>query len=59
MTKIQKILSRIYPHTSYSRKLQMIAVVFVTFLASNYASFCPGSGFLVDGGQGRVFYEGK
>lgn len=32
---------------------------FVTFLASNYASFCPGSGFLVDGGQGRVFYEGK
>ena len=31
---------------------------FVTFLASDHASFCPGSCFLVDGGQGRVFYEG-
>ena len=34
MTKIFQILSRIYPHTSYSRKLQMIAVILVTFLAS-------------------------
>ena len=32
---------------------------FVTFLASDHASFCPGSGFLVDGGQGRIFYEGR
>ena len=31
---------------------------FVVFLASDYASFCPGSGFLVDGGQGRLFYGG-
>ena len=34
MTKIFQILSRIYPHTSFSRKLQMIAVILVTFLAS-------------------------
>lgn len=32
---------------------------FVTFLASEHASFCPGSGFLIDGGQGRVFYDGS
>jgi 3-oxoacyl-[acyl-carrier protein] reductase len=32
---------------------------FVVFLASDHASFCPGSGFLVDGGQGRLFYDGK
>lgn len=32
---------------------------FVTFLTSEHASFCPGSGFLVDGGQGRVFYDGS
>jgi len=30
---------------------------FVTFLASDFASFCPGSGFLIDGGQGRLFQE--
>lgn len=29
----------------------------VTFLCSNLASFCVGSAFLVDGGQGRVFYN--
>jgi 3-oxoacyl-[acyl-carrier protein] reductase len=29
---------------------------FVTFLCSEQASFCIGSCFLVDGGQGRVFY---
>ena len=34
MTKILKILSRIYPHTSFRRKLQMSTVIFVTFLAS-------------------------
>ena len=28
---------------------------FVIFLSSENASFCPGSCFLVDGGQGRVF----
>ena len=32
---------------------------FVTFLASEHASFCPGSGFLIDGGQGRIFYSGE
>jgi 3-oxoacyl-[acyl-carrier protein] reductase len=32
---------------------------FVVFLASDHASFCPGSGFLVDGGQGRIFYNGE
>mgnify|MGYP001180429657 FL=1 len=32
---------------------------FVAFLASDRASFCPGSGFLVDGGQGRLFYNGE
>jgi 3-oxoacyl-[acyl-carrier protein] reductase len=32
---------------------------FVVFLASDHASFCPGSGFLVDGGQGRLFYNGE
>lgn len=29
----------------------------VTFLCSNSASFCIGSAVLVDGGQGRVFFE--
>lgn len=29
----------------------------VTFLCSNLSSFCIGSSFLVDGGQGRVFQE--
>ncbi len=29
----------------------------VTFLCSDLASFCVGSAFLVDGGQGRVFYN--
>ncbi len=28
----------------------------VAFLCSHHASFCIGSSFLVDGGQGRVFY---
>ena len=28
----------------------------VTFLCSEHASFCAGSSFLADGGQGRVFY---
>ncbi len=28
---------------------------FALFLSSKEASFCPGSSFLVDGGQGRVF----
>jgi 3-oxoacyl-[acyl-carrier protein] reductase len=32
---------------------------FVVFLSSDHASFCPGSGFLVDGGQGRLFYNGE
>jgi 3-oxoacyl-[acyl-carrier protein] reductase len=32
---------------------------FVVFLASDHASFCPGSGFLIDGGQGRLFYGGE
>ena len=30
---------------------------FVVFLSSDKASFCPGSSFLVDGGQGRVFNQ--
>lgn len=30
---------------------------FVTFLSSDFASFCPGSAFLIDGGQGRLFQE--
>lgn len=30
---------------------------FVIFLSSENASFCPGSCFLVDGGQGRLFNE--
>lgn len=29
----------------------------VTFLCSEQASFCVGSAFLVDGGQGRVFFQ--
>lgn len=29
----------------------------VTFLCSEHASFCVGSAFLADGGQGRVFYN--
>jgi 3-oxoacyl-[acyl-carrier protein] reductase len=29
----------------------------VTFLCSNHASFCVGSSFLADGGQGKVFYS--
>lgn len=29
---------------------------FVTFLCSEHASFCAGSAFLADGGQGRSFY---
>jgi len=29
----------------------------VTFLCSEQASFCVGSAFLVDGGQGRLFYH--
>ena len=29
----------------------------VTFLCSDLASFCVGSAFLVDGGQGRVFFS--
>ena len=28
----------------------------VTFLCSDLASFCVGSAFLVDGGQGRAFF---
>lgn len=30
---------------------------FVVFLSSDFASFCPGSAFLIDGGQGRLFQE--
>ena len=30
---------------------------FVTFLSSEKASFCAGSNFLIDGGQGRIFQE--
>ncbi|KZN65098.1 hypothetical protein N473_00595 [Pseudoalteromonas luteoviolacea CPMOR-1] len=30
----------------------------VAFLVSDKASFCVGTSLLVDGGQGRVFYEG-
>ncbi len=30
---------------------------FVTFLCSKHASFCAGSNFLIDGGQGRLFQE--
>lgn len=30
----------------------------VTFMCSEYASFCVGTNVLVDGGQGRVFFEG-
>ena len=30
----------------------------VAFLVSDKASFCVGTSMLVDGGQGRVFYEG-
>jgi NAD(P)-dependent dehydrogenase (short-subunit alcohol dehydrogenase family) len=29
---------------------------FVAFLCSQHASFCAGSSFVVDGGQGRIFY---
>lgn len=29
----------------------------VAFLCSNHSSFCVGSAFLVDGGQGRVFFN--
>ena len=29
----------------------------VAFLCSDLASFCIGSAFLVDGGQGRSFYS--
>lgn len=29
----------------------------VTFLCSNHSSFCIGSAFLVDGGQGKVFFS--
>lgn len=31
---------------------------FVCFLASELNSFSPGSNFLLDGGQGKIFYEG-
>lgn len=37
-------------------KMEEISEVTV-FLCSQLASFCIGSAFLVDGGQGRVFYE--
>lgn len=30
---------------------------FVTFLCSKHSSFCAGSNFLIDGGQGRLFQE--
>lgn len=29
----------------------------VAFLCSKHASFCVGSAFLVDGGQGKIFYQ--